>query len=225
MKFQRKSASRAPALALTSMLDVIFLLLCFFVTVSVFSQWENEISIQLPTATTAQEPDRLPGEIVVNLSKDGEVTVNGRKLGLGELKDRLARISKFYPGQPVIIRADRETRYDALVDLIDACRAADALRRAALPVRESLRASGPAARAWGRIARRARLGPACGLCSGYSISLPIGRELPHVRPAAACLGKISAGDHPRHPLRRCPGPLAIRPCTCKRCYVICLPAL
>lgn len=125
MKFQRKGASRAPALALTSMLDVIFLLLCFFVTVSVFSQWENEISIQLPTATTAQEPDRLPGEIVVNLNKDGEVTVNGRRLGLGELKDRLARISKFYPGQPVIIRADRETRYDALVDLIDTCRAAD----------------------------------------------------------------------------------------------------
>ena len=71
MKFSRRTASRAPALALTSMLDVIFLLLCFFVTVSVFSQWENEISIQLPSATTAQETDRMPGEIVVNLAKDG----------------------------------------------------------------------------------------------------------------------------------------------------------
>ena len=42
------------------MLDVIFLLLCFFVTVSVFSQWENEISIKLPSAETSDEPDRLP---------------------------------------------------------------------------------------------------------------------------------------------------------------------
>ena len=125
MKFVRRTKSRASALALTSMLDVIFLLLCFFVTVSVFSQWENEISIQLPSAATAQEPDRLPGEIVVNLSKDGKVKVNGRELALDDLKSRLARISKFYPGQPVIIRADRDTKYDFLVKVIDTCRAAD----------------------------------------------------------------------------------------------------
>ena len=125
MKFARRTASRAPGLALTSMLDVIFLLLCFFVTVSVFSQWENEISIQLPSAATAQEPDRLPGEIVINLAKDGKVMVNGRVLALEELKTRLARISKFYPGQPVIIRADRETAYEKLVGVIDVCRSAD----------------------------------------------------------------------------------------------------
>jgi len=125
MKFVRRAPSRAPGLALTSMLDVIFLLLCFFVTVSVFSQWENEISIQLPTATTAQEPDRLPGEIVVNLSKEGAVSVNGIRLELDDLRKRLSHVSKFYPGQPVIIRADRETRYDALVGVIDTCRAAD----------------------------------------------------------------------------------------------------
>ena len=51
--------------------------------------------------------------------------VNGRVLELGELKSRLARISKFYPGQPVIIRADRETAYEKLVGVIDVCRAAD----------------------------------------------------------------------------------------------------
>jgi len=125
MKFARRTSARAPALALTSMLDVIFLLLCFFVTVSVFSQWENEISIQLPSAATAQEPDRLPGEIVLNLAKDGKVSVNGRVLALDDLKSRLARVSKFYPGQPVIIRADKEVRYETLVGVIDVCRAAD----------------------------------------------------------------------------------------------------
>ena len=117
--------SKAPALALTSMLDVIFLLLCFFVTVSVFSQWESEIAIQLPSAETAREPDRLPGEIIVNLAKDGTVRVNGATWTHDDLKARLARISKFYPGQPVIIRADRATPYEKLVAVIDACRAAD----------------------------------------------------------------------------------------------------
>lgn len=125
MKFARRHASHAPALALTSMLDVIFLLLCFFVTVSVFSQWESEISIQLPSASTAEAPERLPGEIIVNLSSTGFVKVNGTVLELPELQKRLARVAKFYPGQPVIIRADKEVKYEQLVGLIDACRAAN----------------------------------------------------------------------------------------------------
>ena len=125
MKFKTQAKSKAPALALTSMLDVIFLLLCFFVTVSVFSQWESEITIKLPNAATAEAPERLPGEIVINLSQAGLVTVNGKALGLDELKARLARLAKFYPGQPVIIRADRNTKYESLVKVIDTCRAAD----------------------------------------------------------------------------------------------------
>ena len=125
MKFRRSNRSKSPQLALTSMLDVIFLLLCFFVTISVFSQWESEISIKLPSAVTAEEPDRLPGEIIVNLAKDGRVTVNGSRLGLIELQDRLARVAKFYPDQAVIIRADKDVRYELLVGVIDTCRAAN----------------------------------------------------------------------------------------------------
>ena len=125
MKFTRKNRSRAPQLALTSMLDVIFLLLCFFVTVSVFSQWESEITIKLPSASTAEEPDRLPGEIIVNLDKGGKVTVNGKVLGLDDLRERLAKVAKFYPDQAVIIRADKDVRYELLVGVIDTCRAAN----------------------------------------------------------------------------------------------------
>ena len=125
MKFKRKNGSKAPQLALTSMLDVIFLLLCFFVTVSVFSQWESEISIKLPSATTAEEPDRLPGEIIVNLATDGRTTVNGTALSLDDLKVRLAKVAKFYPDQAVIIRADKEVRYERLVGVIDTCREAN----------------------------------------------------------------------------------------------------
>ena len=110
---------------MTSMLDVIFLLLCFFVTVSVFSQWESEISIKLPSAATAEEPDRLPGEIIVNLAKDGNVTVNGTALSLEDLKARLAKVAKFYPDQAVIIRADKDVRYERLVAVLDTCRAAN----------------------------------------------------------------------------------------------------
>ena len=125
MKFKVETRSRAPQLALTSMLDVIFLLLCFFVTISVFSQWESEISISLPNSRTAEQPERLPGEIILNLAKDGSVKVNGSVMALEDLSARLKKIARFYPGQPVIIRADREVRYESLVEVIDTCRAAD----------------------------------------------------------------------------------------------------
>lgn len=124
MKFSANRASKPAALTLTSMLDVIFLLLCFFVTASVYSQWESEITIQLPSARTSDEPDRLPGEIIANVAKDGKVRVNGKDLSLEDLGARLARIAKFYPGQAVIIRADKDTKYDSLVRVIDTCRAA-----------------------------------------------------------------------------------------------------
>ena len=125
MKFSVESKSRAPVLSLTSMLDVIFLLLCFFVTVSVFSQWESEISITLPSADSAEQPERMPGEIILNLATDGTVKVNGAVMTLEDLEARLKQVSKFYPGQPVIIRADREVKYEKLVEVIDVCRLAD----------------------------------------------------------------------------------------------------
>ena len=124
MKFSGRDRRRAkaPTLAMTSMLDVIFLLLCFFVTASVFSQWESEISISLPSASTSETPSRLPGEVILNVARDGSVTVNARKLTLNDLGERLRKVADFYPGQPVVIRADRETSYDSLVKVIDTCR-------------------------------------------------------------------------------------------------------
>lgn len=125
MNFKRNRKSSAPGLQMTSVMDVIFLLLCFFVTSSVFSQWETEVSIALPTAKSATVPGRMPGEIILNLNGTGDVSVNGQKLTLKDVTDRLTRIAKVYPGQPVVIRADKAVPYEKLMGVIDACRTAD----------------------------------------------------------------------------------------------------
>ena len=124
MKFSHKPASKPAALALTSMLDGICLLLCFFVTASVYSQWESEISIQLPAAETADEPNRLPGELIVNVTEKGAIRLNGMELTAADLGARLSKIAQLYPDQSVIVRADSATRYEALVNVIDTCRKA-----------------------------------------------------------------------------------------------------
>ena len=125
MNFRKKRRGGPAALQMTALMDVVFLLLCFFVTSSVFSQWETEVSIALPTAKSATVPGRMPGEIIINLSQDGRLTINAQKLTHTQVTERLTRIAKLYPGQPVVIRADRATPYEALMGVIDACRAAD----------------------------------------------------------------------------------------------------
>jgi biopolymer transport protein ExbD len=125
MNFRRHTRNRAAAVQMTSLMDVIFLLLCFFVTTSVFSQWETEVALSLPTAKSSTVPGRMPGESILNVRADGVVTVNGQTLTTDEVTARLARIAKLYPGQPVVIRADKKTSYESLMGVIDACRAAD----------------------------------------------------------------------------------------------------
>ena len=91
MNFRRRNRSHAPAVQMASLMDVVFLLLCFFVTSSVFSQWETEVAIALPTAKSATVPGRMPGEIILNLDSKGNVSVNGQSLTLPEVTERLPR--------------------------------------------------------------------------------------------------------------------------------------
>ena len=125
MNFMKNKRSRAPAVQMASLMDIVFLLLCFFVTSSVFSQWETEVAITLPTAKSATIPGRMPGEIILNLDADGKVSVNGHALSLEEVTKRLTRIAENFPGQPVVIRADKTCAYETLMSLIDACRTAN----------------------------------------------------------------------------------------------------
>ena len=125
MNFRKSKLGELPTLQMTSMMDIIFLMLLFFITTSVFSQWEYEINITLPTAQSGKVPDRLPGEIIINIAQDGRVSVNQKDLTLDALKTRLDRLARYFPGQPVVLRADKETKYEHLIKVIDTCRKAD----------------------------------------------------------------------------------------------------
>lgn len=125
MSLLARNGQALPEFQFTAMIDVVFLLLCFFVTTSVFSQWEMEVDVVLPSAQSSQMPDRLPGEVIVNLSRDGSITINQRKYTPDELRDRLSRLAQLFPGQPVIIRADKDSRTEQLIGIVDVCRTAD----------------------------------------------------------------------------------------------------
>lgn len=125
MNFRKKRSATDAGFQLAPMIDVVFLLLCFFITSQVFSQWETEIDIKLPTAESGTPPQRLPGEIIINIRDDGTKVINGQTLDAPALEGLLARVVGLFPGQPVLIRADQTTAYAHVIEVLDLCRRAD----------------------------------------------------------------------------------------------------
>ena len=126
MNFLRNASSATQGgVPLTPMMDVVFLLLCFFVTSQIFAQWETEIDVTLPTATTGEIPQRLPGEVIINVLPDGRAVVNGQELDDAALRSMLDRLVALFPGQPVLLRADKSTPYEHVVRVLDLCRQSD----------------------------------------------------------------------------------------------------
>jgi len=125
MNFRRRHTQQHPGFQIAPMIDVIFLLLCFFVASQIFSQWETEIDIKLPTASTGEVPERLPGEIIINILADGSIVVNRQKLEQDALASLLGRIASLFRGQPVLLRADGSTPYEHVIRILDMCRQAD----------------------------------------------------------------------------------------------------
>lgn len=125
MNFRKDYKADVPGFQIAPMIDVVFLLLCFFVASQIFSQWEMSIDIQLPTAESAAAPDRLPGEIIINVFEDGRVVVNQQAFDEAGLTALLSRIVELFPGQPVLIRADKGTDYEHVIRVLDLCRNVD----------------------------------------------------------------------------------------------------
>ncbi|MCD4779185.1 MAG: biopolymer transporter ExbD [Candidatus Omnitrophica bacterium] len=117
--------SRRPVIQMAPLVDIIFLTLVFFMTLSIFNQLESELNISVPKAKESKEAIRSPGEIIINVNKSGKVVVNQKELSTGDLQKMLKKIALLFPDQPVIIRADQETYHKYIVKVLDACASAD----------------------------------------------------------------------------------------------------
>ena len=125
MNFRTRLRAESPGFQLAPMVDVVFLLLTFFITSQLYAQWEVSIDITLPTARTGAAPRRLPGEIILNLQADGAVVVNHQPFDDTQLTAMLRRLVEHFPGQPIVLRADRATPYEEVIRVLDLCRGAD----------------------------------------------------------------------------------------------------
>jgi biopolymer transport protein ExbD len=121
MNFLNRFQEDEPAIPMAPMIDIIFLLLIFFITTSVFARMENELSITVPTAEMSTTPKRTLGEMVINVKENGNLVVNQKQVTRDQLQLLLTRIAKQYPDQSIIIRGDRKTNLENAIKVLDLC--------------------------------------------------------------------------------------------------------
>ena len=113
-----------PQLNLTPLVDVLFLLLIFFLVGTQFTEAEDAFEVDLPRAAAAAEPlGGRPDELVVNVGPEGQLTLLGEPIGGDRLRGRLTEVAAVYPDQTVVIRGDGAGAYRHVVGVMDAVKA------------------------------------------------------------------------------------------------------
>jgi biopolymer transport protein ExbD len=120
----RSEPLEEPQLNLTPMIDVVLNLIIFFMLGTQFVDNTRKIDINLPLVSNAQPLSERPDEIVINVSRDGEVSIGAETVPMTELRTRLDAAREKYADQVVMIRGDMECVYQQVVNVLDACKQA-----------------------------------------------------------------------------------------------------
>ena len=114
----------SPDITLTPLIDVVFLLLIFFMVSTTFSQY-SQLEIELPEASTEEEEQEQPQNIEIAVDVKGNYYVNGRQLvnsQLVTLKQAMREAAGKQKAPTIVISADANTPHQAVVTAMDAAR-------------------------------------------------------------------------------------------------------
>lgn len=117
---------RSAGIQIAPLIDIVFLLIGFFMLATQLIQTQADPAVQLPEMTRSKAGPDVPAEITVNVRTDGSLLVNGRTLAARDLAALLSleRGRKPSTDAPlrVVIRADKRQHFDKLDKVLEACR-------------------------------------------------------------------------------------------------------
>ena len=117
---------------LSPLIDMVFLLLIFFMVTTVFVE-ETGVEVQKPTAASAEQLDK--NSIMIAVTEDGRIVYGGRDIGVNGVRGLVARLLGT-EAMPVIVLADQATEAGLVVDVIDECKLAGAKQVSIATARE-----------------------------------------------------------------------------------------
>ena len=117
----RTESLEEPSLNLTPMIDIVFLLIIFFMVGTKFSEIEQQFDIETPRAVELTAMSSAPDPIVVNVTRAGQISIDNAEFTLEELKGRLQEAKEKFAKQTVLIRGDGESIYQSVIDVMSVC--------------------------------------------------------------------------------------------------------
>lgn len=114
----------AASIELTPMIDMVFLLLTFFLVATTFYQAEREMQIALPVANSSAPISAVLRELIINVDEQGEIIVSGQPIDEEGLRAMITDAVAANPEQKVTVRGDRNAPYAHVVRALDICKGA-----------------------------------------------------------------------------------------------------
>lgn len=120
MRRIRRETDEQP-IDLTPMLDVVFIMLIFFIVTTSFIR-ETGIDINRPSAATAEKKSK--GNILIAITQGGEIWLDKRRIDIRAVRANIQRLKAKFPQSSVIIQSDTNSRTGLLVQVMDQIRLA-----------------------------------------------------------------------------------------------------
>jgi len=121
LRYSLRRRSRAPEINMAPLMDMIFILLIFFVVTTSFVK-EAGVEVDRPVAQTATVKEKT--NLVVAVTREGLVYVENRPLDVRLLRAYMERFLAETPDGSVVIAADRQSQAGTVIQVLDACRLA-----------------------------------------------------------------------------------------------------
>ena len=119
MNLRSRAPLHHPGIQLAPLVDVLLLLLIFFLLTWNAARNENELDVKVPKASAAKDKVAPIGDVEVNVKADGNVVVNRRTLSSAELTDLLKSLVQLNPEQAVVIRGDEAGAYKNIISVLN----------------------------------------------------------------------------------------------------------
>jgi biopolymer transport protein ExbD len=122
MNIRDKNPEQEPPVNLMPLLDMVFLLLIFFLVATSFAQEERDHSVKLPSTSSPKPLSAPPRQVIINILADGTTKVGGRAYPAEKLTALLRRVAQNEPNRTVLIRADERSVHKHFARVVRQCR-------------------------------------------------------------------------------------------------------
>ncbi len=116
-----RRTGRGVEINMSPLIDMVFLLLIFFVVTTSFVK-ETGIDVQRPTAATAEMKEK--GNVLIGVSRDGNVFLDRKQIDVRSVRAHMTRVLSENPESSVVIVADKQSHTGTVVMVMDQCRQA-----------------------------------------------------------------------------------------------------